>query len=110
MFMGWRGVAHTLKWLFIDVLIDPDPHTQRTKTIRKICYHDGRHDHGPVLHCRAVIGQRVLILDQHQLVNVIPVANLEERERDEQMQVKGIQKNKWDESERNVQLGNNIAL
>lgn len=43
-------------------------------------YHDGCHDHRAVLHRRAVIGQSIFILDQHEFVNVVPVANLQDTE------------------------------
>lgn len=43
-------------------------------------YHNSCNDNCPVLHGWAVIGQSIFILDQHQLVYVIPVANLRETE------------------------------
>lgn len=39
-------------------------------------HHNSRHDHGPVLHSRCFIWKQGLVLDQDQLISVIPVANL----------------------------------
>lgn len=41
-------------------------------------YHYCRHNNCPILHCWAVIRKSVLILNQHKLVYIIPVADLKE--------------------------------
>ena len=48
---------------------------ERGRNLR-IRYHDGGHDDSAVLDARAVVGRERLVLDQHQLVVVVPVANL----------------------------------
>lgn len=42
-------------------------------------YHDGGDHHGAVLQAGGVVGQQRGVLDQHQLVRVVPVADLSER-------------------------------
>lgn len=39
-------------------------------------HHNSRHDHGPVLHSRRFVRKQGMVLDQDQLIRVIPVANL----------------------------------
>lgn len=42
-------------------------------------YHDGGDHHGAVLQAGGVVGEQRGVLDQHQLVRVVPVADLSER-------------------------------
>lgn len=46
---------------------------------RLLSYHDGGDHHGAVLHARRVVGEERRVLDQHQFVGVVPVADLEGR-------------------------------
>lgn len=57
-----------------------EPKLWRSESIQRVHYHDGRHDHSPVLHRWAVIGESIFILDQHKFVYVVPVTDLRETE------------------------------
>lgn len=42
-------------------------------------HHDGGDHHGAVLHAGRIVGQKGRVLDQHQFVGVVPVADLQGR-------------------------------
>ena len=42
-----------------------------------VSYHDGRDDNGAVFHAGCVVGKQRRVLDQHQFVRIVPVADLQ---------------------------------
>lgn len=42
-----------------------------------VSYHDGSHNDSPVLNASGVIGKQRGVLDEHQLVRIIPIADLQ---------------------------------
>lgn len=47
---------------------------------KPVSYHDCSNYNSTILHARSVVWKQRRVLDQHQFVRVIPVANLQEKQ------------------------------